>query len=65
MVPRGLSKHKVGQSDIIYKSIYPTGPVPPSSMASPKSTNKASPLGPLYPTGLWSFMEWPGIWHIS
>ena len=33
-------KNQTGLDSITYKSMYPTGCVPPSSMASPRSTNQ-------------------------
>ena len=40
-------KNQTGLDSNIYKSMYPTGCVPPSSMASSRSTNKDTPLRPI------------------
>ena len=38
-------KNQTGLDSNTYKSMNPTGCVPPSSMASPRSTNETLPLG--------------------
>ena len=40
-------KNQTGLDSNIYKSIYPTGCVPPSSMASPKIHKPDTPLKPI------------------
>ena len=38
-------KNQTGLDSLTYKSMYPTGCVPPSFMASPRSTNQTLPSG--------------------
>ena len=51
-------KNQTGLDNNTYKSMYPTGCVPTSSMASPRSTNRHSPKA--YSVYLWISHLWCG-----
>ena len=53
-----MVKSQTGLSNQTYKSMYPTGCVPPSSMAFLRSTSWTPLLGLLCPAVDWSLMVW-------
>ena len=58
-IPIKRVKSQTGLSNQTYKSMYPTGCVPPSSMAFPRSTRQTLLLGLWCPAVGQSHMVWP------